>query len=128
MGIWLAAFLTAVVVIAVTIGCSANRGNYDVTMEEGYNLWQAGAVAVVDVRTPEEYAVGHIPGVPLIPLQELRQRSAEVPRDKQVLIICRSGNRSAEAVRLLREQGLTNVYNFTGGMNAWPGPVETTSK
>jgi len=108
------------------VGCGANRaaGN-SVSAEEGYNLWRSGDAVLLDVRTAEEYAAGHVPGVQLIPLQELERRLDEVPRDKPVLVICRSGNRSAQAVKLLRDKGFANVRNFSGGMNVWPGPVET---
>jgi len=76
-------------------------------------------VVMLDVRTPEEYAQGHIPGVKLIPLAELPNRLAEVPRDKTLVVTCRSGNRSAQAAQLLRQAGYGNVHNMLGGIGAW---------
>ncbi|SDF80567.1 rhodanese-like domain-containing protein [Sporolituus thermophilus] len=96
----------------------------DVTPEEALNAWQGKSAVILDVRTPDEFAQGHIPGAVLIPLDQLDKRLDEVPKDKKVLVICRSGNRSSQATKLLRNNGFTNVYNVLGGMNHWPGPVE----
>jgi len=58
-----------------------------------------------------------------IPLDELEKRVSEVPKDKKVVLICRTGNRSADGTKLLRKKGLANVFNSTGGMTTWKGPV-----
>ena len=79
---------------------------------------------MIDVRTPDEYRQGHIPGVTLLPLNELGRRYKEIPQDKEVFIICRSGSRSAEAVIWLLKKGYDQVFNISGGMNRWQGPVE----
>lgn len=76
-------------------------------------------VVILDVREPYEYEAGHIPGVKLIPLGELPNRLAEVPKDRPVIVTCRTGNRSAQAVNFLRQQGYTNVHNMSGGFVAW---------
>lgn len=60
---------------------------------------QAAGALVVDVRQPEEWRQGHAPGATLIPLGSLGNRVSEVPRDREVLLICRSGNRSGTAQR-----------------------------
>lgn len=73
---------------------------------------------LVDVRTPEEFAGGHIPGAVNIPLQELETRLAEIPTDSPVVLYCRSGNRSAQAAAILREAGYRRIYDL-GGINAW---------
>jgi phage shock protein E len=76
-------------------------------------------VVMLDVRTPEEYAQGHIPGVTLIPLDQLERRLSEVPKDKTLIVTCRSGNRSAQAAELLRQKGYADVHNMLGGFTAW---------
>ncbi len=76
-------------------------------------------VVVIDVREPWEYNEGHIPNVKLIPLGTLPDRMNEIPRDKTVILTCRSGNRSGQAFRFLREQGFDNVHNMEGGILAW---------
>jgi len=73
---------------------------------------------LVDVRTPEEFSGGHIPGAVNIPLQELETRLTEIPADSPVVLYCRSGNRSAQAADILREAGYSRVYDL-GGINAW---------
>jgi rhodanese-related sulfurtransferase len=76
-------------------------------------------VVVIDVRENFEYADGHIPGATLIPLGQIPNRLDEIPTDKTVVAVCRSGNRSGQATDFLREQGFDNVHNMQGGMNAW---------
>ena len=73
---------------------------------------------LLDVRTPEEFAGGHIPGARNIPLQTLAQRLAEVPKNEPVVIYCRSGNRSRTASDLLARAGYTQLYDL-GGILQW---------
>jgi len=80
---------------------------------------QNPGVYLLDVREPDEYAAGHIPGITLIPMGEVGARLAELPRDKEIIVTCRTGNRSGQVADLLREQGFTNVHNMTGGIVAW---------
>ena len=76
-------------------------------------------VVVFDVREQVEYDEGHIPGVNLIPLGEVANRLSEIPKDKTVIMTCRSGNRSGQATDFLRQNGYTNVHNMEGGIVAW---------
>ncbi len=83
---------------------------------------------LLDVREPDEWQAGHIAGVQHIPLGELRDRIAEVPKDRTILAVCRSGNRSETATRGLRTLGYT-VENLEGGVTAWSRaglPLEAT--
>ncbi len=74
---------------------------------------------LIDVRESYEFKASHIEGAHLIPLGSLASHLVEVPRDRPVVLVCRSGSRSAYAIAFLRKQGYTNVENMTGGMNAW---------
>jgi phage shock protein E len=76
-------------------------------------------VILIDVREPEEYAAGHIPGVHLIPMGEVPSRLNEIPTDKTVIVTCRSGNRSGQITDFLRRNGFTRVHNMQGGLLAW---------
>lgn len=76
-------------------------------------------VVLIDVREPEEYAAGHIPGVRLIPMGEVPSRLNEIPTDKTVIVTCRSGNRSGQITDFLRRNGFTRVHNMQGGLLAW---------
>jgi rhodanese-related sulfurtransferase len=73
---------------------------------------------LIDVRTPEEFASGHIQGAVNIPVQELPQRLSEISMDEPVVLYCRSGNRSAQAAQILDEANYLQVYDL-GGIAAW---------
>jgi len=73
---------------------------------------------LLDVREPDEWLAGHIAGDQHIPLGDLRERLAELPKDRTILAVCRSGNRSGAATRGLRALGYT-VENLEGGVTAW---------
>ena len=73
---------------------------------------------LVDVRTADEFATGHIHGAVNIPLDTLETRLNEIPQTQPVVLYCRSGNRSGKAAQLLSNAGYTNIYDL-GGTNAW---------
>ncbi len=76
---------------------------------------------VLDVREPEEFKTGHVLNAKLISLGKLRDRLGELERyrEKPIVVVCRSGNRSATACALLGRAGFAQVYNLAGGMMAW---------
>lgn len=80
-------------------------------------------IQVIDVRERDEVAGGVIPGAVNIPLSQLRGRVKELNPDEELVIVCRSGNRSFIAAQQLLSQGFTRVWNLRGGMLAWEGPV-----
>lgn len=73
---------------------------------------------LIDVRTPEEFASGHINGAVNIPLDQISSRVSELPQDKPIVLYCRSGNRSNQAADILENAGLTGIYDL-GGVIAW---------
>lgn len=73
---------------------------------------------LLDVRTPEEWAAGHAPGAQHLPLAELPDRHTELPTDRRIVAICRSGGRSTRATEALVGAGY-DVVNLAGGMRAW---------
>lgn len=85
-------------------------------------LEQDPDIFILDVREPFEYRQGHIPGARLIPLGQLPARLKEIPQDKEIVVVCRSGNRSGQATGFLKRQGY-NASNLVGGMLAWRGKV-----
>jgi rhodanese-related sulfurtransferase len=74
---------------------------------------------IIDVRSPSEVAMGAIPGAVNIPLYLLPMRVNDIPDDKETLLYCRSGARSAQACAFLMAQGKRNVFNLRGGIIAW---------
>ena len=92
----------------------------DVKLAQSMN--QQGAL-LLDVREPGEFSAVHAPDAKLIPLGQLSSRLQEIAsyKDKPIVVVCRSGRRSAQAVSMLQESGFSQVSNVKGGMNAWEG-------
>jgi adenylyltransferase/sulfurtransferase len=84
------------------------------------------AFQLIDVREPFEYELARIQGAKLIPLGEIPMRVDELPREKPIVVHCHSGQRSAQAVRLLQQRGFTTVYNLDGGIDAWSDEIDST--
>lgn len=98
-----------------------------ISADEAYARMNSGdPVVIVDVRTAAEYAEKHIPGAILVPNEDIGDTAPEqLPvRDAELLIYCRSGNRSAQAAKKLVDLGYTNVSDF-GGINDWPYATES---
>jgi len=89
----------------------------EISVAELAERLDASAV-VVDVRQPDEYLGGHVPGAVLIPLNDVPERFGELPTDREVLVICRSGGRSYVASEFLVANGVRAV-NVAGGTLAW---------
>jgi rhodanese-related sulfurtransferase len=79
---------------------------------------RAGGVPLIDVRRVEEYKEFHVPGAVLVPLDEVVERAAEIPKDQRVYVICAAGGRSRKAAEYLNQQGYDTV-NVAGGSNGW---------
>jgi molybdopterin/thiamine biosynthesis adenylyltransferase/rhodanese-related sulfurtransferase len=96
----------------------------EITVEElKEKLDNGGGVSVLDVREPHEYEVANI-GARLIPLGELPERLIELDRDETFAVHCKTGGRSARAVKLLKEAGFQDVYNVKGGITAWSEEID----
>lgn len=112
-----------VFMLVFLVGC--NSSTYEnINVEEAKEMIQKGEYTVIDVRTPDEYASGHIPGSELIPLQVIDGMSDELDKNGKYIIVCRSGNRSQQASDILVQKGFKQIYNMTGGMNNWNGEIE----
>jgi adenylyltransferase/sulfurtransferase len=82
------------------------------------------AFELIDVREPFEFEIARIDGAKLIPLGEIPEHANELDREQTLIVHCHSGRRSAQAVRLLKQHGFTNVYNLEGGIDAWSDFVD----
>lgn len=89
-----------------------------ISVDEAAQLREEGAF-ILDVREPQEWDAGHIPGATLIPLGQIPDRLAEIPQDQPVVVVCRSGNRSGQATQFLRQSGYGLTTSMSGGMNQW---------
>jgi rhodanese-related sulfurtransferase len=74
---------------------------------------------LIDVREPDEWAAGHVPRSTHLPMMEIPGRTAEIPTEGDVVIVCRSGQRSANVVLYLMKQGWDNLRNLEGGLQEW---------
>ena len=90
----------------------------DLTPTEAHARGRDGAV-LLDVREADEWQSGHAAGAKHIPIGQLGARLSGLPRDREIVTICRSGNRSSRAAAELRRAGFTDVRNMAGGMIAW---------
>ena len=97
-----------------------------ISVDEAFTMYEAGDF-LLDVRTQEEWDEYHIPGTTLIPLDELANRVDELPRDQNIVVVCRSGNRSQTGRDILLDAGFTAVTSKDGGVSTWQAsgyPVE----
>ena len=96
----------------------AEYGN--LTVDEAKSLIESKPdLVILDVRTPSEYEDGHIKDAINIPVDELEGRLGELDPGDELLVYCRTGNRSTRAVRLLEENGFTKILHMDGGVVAW---------
>ena len=114
-------------IIIPLIGCAQTKSETDITVSELYKKMQSDtSLVILDVRTPAELEsrLGKIDGVINIPVQELNQRIPELEKYKSnnIAVICRSGNRSVLATKILLENGYI-AKNVLGGMKAWESEI-----
>ena len=88
-----------------------------VPADEGQALVSGGAM-LLDVREPDEWGAGHAPGAAFMPMGQVEEHIDELPRDRRIVVICRSGGRSATVTQALVAAGFDGV-NLAGGMRAW---------
>ena len=92
-----------------------------VTLDVARQELESGKAVVIDIREPQEHAMGVAPGMRLLPMRQLTARISEIPADPKqpVLLICNTQNRSSATLKYLREKGYTNVRYVQGGMSEW---------
>lgn len=98
---------------------AAKSGIQSISWNNAIQMNQNGAM-YLDVRTPQELREGFAPNALNIPLNELSDRFGELPKDKDILVYCRSGRRSEIATKFLMDKGFTRVYNVLGGFSEFP--------
>ena len=115
------------IVLFVLAGCGKQAVYENITAQQAKQLMEREeGYVILDVRTEEEYAMGHIPGAILIPDYEIEQKAEHVLTDKNqmILIYCRSGRRSKNAAQTLQKLGYTDIREF-GGIIDWPYEIES---
>jgi uncharacterized membrane protein YfcA/rhodanese-related sulfurtransferase len=113
VNVWTLALVILLIFMLMVLLSKAKEG---ISVEE---LSHLSDVILIDVREQDEYREGHVAKSKNVPLSQLSQRLNDIPNDKPVFLICRSGRRSGQALKILREAGYANVQSIRGGMMAW---------
>ena len=116
--VWIGLALMAVIGAAALLVTRSSALPAEVDVARAHEMYEQGAL-LLDVRTQQEWDEGRIPGSVLIPLDELPDRLGELPRDENIVVVCRSGNRSKEGTAILRDAGFEHVTCMRGGIREW---------
>lgn len=114
--------LGALLACAATAACTQSTPPPEaVTLDFARAELEAGRVVLIDIREPQEHATGVARGARLLPMGQIRDRLAEIPKDPgtPVLLVCNTQNRSSAVTKALRENGYGNVRYVAGGMSEW---------
>ncbi len=109
--------------IAGMVAANVRRGQYRLLSKDGLQKHPAD-YSLLDVRSQEEWDAGHIPGAVHIPIDELRNRLADVPKGRPIVIYCAVGQRAYTAYRMLTQQGFSDLYSLSGGWQLWEGILD----
>jgi rhodanese-related sulfurtransferase len=117
---WLWVTIGALVIVAVAILFMQSKitPSVEITPAQAYAKFQQGAF-FLDVRSQDEWNQFHIKGSTLIPLDKLPNRLAELPKDKDIVVVCLSGHRSQSGTTILQKAGFKRVSCLSGGLTAW---------
>jgi rhodanese-related sulfurtransferase len=115
----LKALLTGALAATMLLPAAVGAQAVAVTLEQARAEHEGGRALLVDIREPDEHAAGVAAGAKLLPMRQLSSRIAELPRDRPVLLICNTQNRSRATYEALRERGYTNLRYVNGGMSEW---------
>lgn len=125
------AIVVFIAMIVYLIALGGNESNSrvasEISVDQAYQMYQKGAF-VLDVRTQQEWDAYHAPNTTLIPLDQLQAHLSELPKDKQIVVVCRSGNRSQQGRDILLAAGF-QATSMIGGLNEWLSkgyPIEGT--
>jgi len=107
------------VVFAQALPAHAAESDDALPLEAARDALARRSAIVFDIREADEHARGVAPGMRLLPMSQIGQRLAEIPKDQPVILVCNTQNRSKATARALRERGWTNVRYAAGGMSEW---------
>jgi len=116
--LWIGLGILLVAVVGIVLFSSKAAPSIEITPAQAYAKYEQGTF-FLDVRSQEEWDQFHIAGSTLIPLDQLQNRSNELSRDKDIVVVCLSGHRSQSRVTILQQAGFTHVSCLSGGLQAW---------
>ena len=113
--------LALIASVLLLAGCSSSSGAIDLSVTEFSAKVAEAGVITLDVRTPGEFAEGHLKGARLIDFQSgnFENEISILDKNATYAVYCRSGNRSGQAVKVMRDAGFTKVFNMNGGVIDW---------
>ena len=114
----------AVAVIGILLFQPSTNSGFRKIDSAGLTALQSKGAQIIDVRTPGEYALAHIPGAVNVPVDQLQASAASWNRSASYVVYCASGARSAQASEIMKAMGFKNVADLSGGIEAWTGQVE----
>lgn len=118
-----------VLILNLILSFNARAENMNITNTQVKELIDQNTdMILLDVREPHELEQSKLENITHIPLGQLQARFEELPKDKKIIAICRTGGRSGQATSFLRAQGFADTWNMTGGMNAWATEIDTSLK
>lgn len=122
---WIMLAVAALAIVGVIVVVSSGGSGGGLVGADEFAGLQDEGVRIVDVRTAAEYAAGHIPGAENVPLSSFSTESEAWDPSEPIALYCATGSRSAEAAQMLTARGFETVYDLSGGIVAWSGPVST---
>lgn len=120
--------IVVAVIAAIIVGWNLFRpaGGTGIVNVDAAGVTQAisGGARVIDVRSPGEYQLGHLPGAVNVPIDQFQSQAQSLDRGLTYVVYCATGARSASAVDIMKGLGFTSVKHFASGIQAWPGELE----
>ena len=113
--------LLALIVMSVSNVCALSGAPGSISTSAAQKMMRGKNILILDVRTPEEYAKGHLVNAQLMNFYDntFSAQLKTLPKSKTVIIYCKSGRRSTETFAMMKKLGFNNVYNMRGGFDAW---------
>ncbi len=116
--LWIGLEVLLVALVGILLFSPKSTPSVEITPAQAYTKYQQGAF-FLDVRSQDEWKQFHIAGSTLIPLDQLQNRLSELPKNKDIVVVCLSGHRSQSGVTILQQAGFTRVSCLRGGLQAW---------
>jgi len=116
--LWVSLAALLVALVGILLLGSKITPSVEITPAQAYAKFKQGAF-FLDVRSQDEWDQFHIAGSTLIPLDQLQNRLSELPRDKDIVVVCLSGHRSQSGVTFLQQAGFKQISCLSGGLQAW---------
>jgi phage shock protein E len=121
---------TVIASVLLALACSSSPSGVREISQDGV-LAEPSSTLILDVRSPDEFASGHVPNAVNIPHDQLAGRLSEIDqyREESVVVYCESGRRAGSATSVLQQAGFTKLFHLTGDMSGWRGrklPTETS--